>query len=39
MLLVVLDLLLSTIVFRKILRYLQIVVLFFSFIKQMITLK
>ena len=39
MLLVVLDLLLITIVFRKILRYLQIVVLFFSFIKQMITLK
>ena len=39
MLLVVLDLLLITIVFRKILRYLQIVVLFFAFIKQMITLK
>ena len=39
MLLVVLDLPLITIVFRKILRYLQIVVLFFSFIKQMITLK
>ena len=39
MLAVVLDLLLITMVFRKILRWLQASVLYFSFIQQMITLE
>ena len=39
MLVVVLDLLLITMVFHQILRQLQVCVLYFSFIQQMITLK